>query len=127
MEQHTCVLHRNYIGKSIKREIKLGKEFHNSAEIFCCRFTKTARTNGVTLFTKLFHQALDSIKLGLGLREFLAVLARVDGYQGPTFASALVMIFYPSNTFLRFSAAVLTFKLDFDIINNIGHAHLQRR
>jgi hypothetical protein len=79
------------------------------------------------LFAKLFHQALDSVKLRLAFREFLAVLAGVDRYQGSTFAGELIMILYPSNTFLRFPAAVRTLKLDRGIIDNIGHTHLQRR
>jgi hypothetical protein len=65
--------------------------------------------------------------LGLGLCQFLVVLARIDGYQGPTFAGKLVVIRYPSDTLLRFPAAVLAFKLDLGIINNIGHTHLQER
>jgi hypothetical protein len=130
MEQHTCVLHGQYIGKSginVNVKSSLAKNSTTVLRLPTGRFTKIARSNGITLFTKFFHEALDSVKFGLGLREFLSVLARVDGYQGPTFAGELVMILYPSNTFLRFPAAVFTFKLDLGIINNIDHTHLQRR
>jgi hypothetical protein len=87
-------------------------------------FYSLAEKQNVALFTKLFHQALESVTLGLGLREFLAVLARVDGYRGPAVACELVVILDPFDAFLRFTAAALALKLDLGIVDSVGHVHL---
>ena len=75
------------------------------------------------LLINIVNSALQFGKGSINFSDFPSKLARIEADNSPATTNELAVVFYPSDSFLRFASALCAGDFDFSVINNTFRSH----